>query len=222
MGVIRRVIQWILAIYTLTVASIVAFSALAPTGTAAGASDIIVVLGAGLSGDGTLHQSSKRRVDRGVTVWTRGLAPRLHFTGGVARPDGVSAGQMMAERAMSQGVPEAVISYEGKSQSTLQNALFSQPMLEQAARLRLVTEGFHLPRSWVTFRWASTRAGGPPQILLTHSDRFRPATKESPLSGLRMVLREGAAVWFNLVRAIVYDLAGLLGTPAQTRAEWLA
>ncbi len=222
MGIIRRIALWIATIFALTLVWVTGFAALAPTGTAASKSCVIVVLGAGLSKDGTLHQASKLRVDRGVALWQAGLAPRMHFTGGVARADGRSAGQLMAARAMAQGVPEAAISFETQSQSTLQNAVFSQPMLEDAASLRLVTEGYHLARSWVSFRWASTRQAGAPSITLSHSERFRSATPDSPYGGIKMVLREVVAIWFNLARALIFDAAGWIGIPEAARADWLA
>lgn len=222
MGIIRRVSLWITTVFALTLAFVLGFAAFAPTGTAAEKTDVIVVLGAGLSKDGTLHHASQQRVDRGVSLWQRGLAQRLHFTGGVARADGRSAGEIMAARAIAQGIPEDAISFEGRSQSTLQNAVFSQPMLESANSIRLVTEGFHLARSWVSFRWTSTRKDGPPAILLSHSERFRSATPDSPYGSVKMVLREVVAIWFNLARAVIHDVAGWLGVPDDTRAAWLA
>lgn len=222
MGIIRRAVCWIAALFGVTTAAVALFAAIAPTGNSAEQADLIVVLGAGLSADGQLHQASRLRVARGVELWKQGRAPRLHFTGGVARADGLSAGEIMARLAVDQGAPVEAISFEGLSQSTLQNALFSQPMLKDARRLILVTEGFHLPRSWLSFRWASALASGPPKIHLSHSERFRSGSPDSPFAGPKMLLREALAIWFNLARAALYDAASLFGIPADMRADWLA
>ncbi len=213
MRAIRRIFAVCVMIYLMTVLVVAGFAvALGPRG-AEGLqpTDVIVVLGAGMDADGTLHPSSERRVDLGVALWQAGLAPALHFTGGMGRPGGPSAGGQMAARAMAQGVPEAAITTEGRSLSTLQNALFSQPMLAEARSLRLVTEGFHLPRAWASFAWV-----GDQTLYLSASTGFRPG------SSVRMVLREAAAIWFNLARALVYGLAGALGVAGDTRADWLA
>lgn len=163
---------------------------------------------------GRLHRSSTLRVDRGVALWKSGLAPQIHFTGGVGLPGGPSAGAQMAARAMSQGIPEAAITIETRSHSTLQNALFSQPMLGNASTLILVTEGFHLPRSWVTFKWADPCI----RLSLVHSTRFR----QGLISGTQMMLREGLAVWFNITRALIHGVAGVFGVPSEIRDPWLA
>jgi uncharacterized SAM-binding protein YcdF (DUF218 family) len=122
----------------------------------------------------------------------------------------------MADLAVSLGVPAAVISYEDRSQSTLQNALFSAPQLHDATSIRLVTEGFHLPRSWLSFRWA-----GDWSLSLTPSERFRSMSPNSRYPGLTMVLREGVAFWFNAGRVLTYEAGGLIGVDQRTREGWL-
>jgi uncharacterized SAM-binding protein YcdF (DUF218 family) len=216
---IRRLVILAGMLYLCTVLTIVAFAALLPMGPPAdGAkSDVIVVLGAGMDGDGTLHRSSTLRVERGVELWKAGVAPRMHFTGGVARPDGPSAGEQMANLAISLGVPAEATSFEGQSLSTLQNALFSQPMLKDARHLTLVTEGFHLPRAWLTFTWA-----GGHQLDLAVSERFRAVSPNSRLPQVSMVVREALAVWFNLARALLWHLGGAVGVADERRNTWLA
>ena len=210
----RRLFLGGMGVYLLSVTLIVAFAALWPDDLAE--SDMIVVLGAGMDADGTLHQSSILRVKRGVELWKAGVAPRLHFTGGEGRPGGPSAGGQMAALAIEQGVPAEAISFEGKSQSTLQNALFSQPMLAGAKSLTLVTEGFHLPRAWASFRWA-----GDHDLHLVASERFRSVSATARFPAAAMVLREGAAFWFNLGRAASWEVGGVLGVGDARRDGWL-
>lgn len=183
--------------------------------------DVIVVLGAGMDADGTLHNSSILRVEKAVALFHAGAAPRMHFTGGKARENGPSAGQMMAELAHNLSVPMNVTSIEGRSQSTLQNALFSQPMLKDATRIILVTEGFHLPRSWASFHWAAWQKGQRFDIALAHSTAFRQQSSNSRFSAISMVVREGLAWGFNLIRVGSWHGAGWFGTFENERNAWL-
>jgi hypothetical protein len=63
-----------------------------------------------------------------------GLAPVIIFSGGIARPTGPSAGAQMGRFAMTLGVPQDGVIAEGLAQSTLQNALFSLPLIPNAER----------------------------------------------------------------------------------------
>jgi uncharacterized SAM-binding protein YcdF (DUF218 family) len=182
--------------------------------------DVIVVPGAGMDADGTLHRSSIGRVEKAVALFQDGTAARLHFSGGGAVPDGPSAGAQMAALAQASGVPATAISIEGRSQSTLQNALFSQDALTGATRIIIVTEGFHLARSWLSFRWAGWTAGQRPQIALAHSTIFRKA-RPGRSGAVMMVLREGAAWPFNVARAAVWHAAQWTGTSRERRDSWL-
>ncbi|WP_411890535.1 YdcF family protein [Yoonia sp. SDW83-1] len=158
----------------------------------------MVVIGAGMSANGTLHRESLARVDKGVALFAANLAPRIHFSGGRAAPDGPSAGAQMVRHAMAQGIPAAAISIEERSLSTLQNALFSKPMLADAQSILLVTEAFHLPRAKASFWWM-----GYDNILTAHAGRFRRAPDNT--ISLTMIGRETLAIWFNLGRAILWS-----------------
>ncbi|MEO8530812.1 MAG: YdcF family protein [Deltaproteobacteria bacterium] len=212
----RRLVAGAIMLYALTVLVIAGFAALMPSDTVT-KTDAIVVLGAGMDADGTLHRSSILRVEKGVELWKAGIAPMMHFTGGQGTPGGASAGEQMAKLAMQMGVPPEATTWESLSQSTLQNALFSQLMLEHYKSLTLVTEGFHLPRAWASFRWA-----GDQTLSLAYSERFRSVSPNSKAPQISMVLREALAFWFNLARALAYGLAGLFGVADAQRKSWLA
>lgn len=183
--------------------------------------DVILVLGAGMDADGTLHNSTIQRVEKASVLFHAGAAPRMHFTGGRAVENGPSAGQMMAKLAHSMRVPTSVTSTEGDSQSTLQNALFSQSALKGAKRIILVTEGFHLPRSWASFHWAAWQKGQRFDIALAHSTVFRQQSPNSRFPAISMVVREGLAWGFNLIRVGGWHGAGWFGTPESERNAWL-
>lgn len=201
-----------MALTLLAVTLITASMTIRPA-TAYDAADVIVVFGAGMSEDGRLHQSSVLRVKRGVELFTAGIAPKIHFTGGRAVANGPAAGDRMAALAIEMGVPDAAITRETSSLSTLQNALYSAPFLKDANSAVLVTEGFHLPRAAVAIIWA----GGPNDLQLAASTRFRAGAKPAA----RMVLREAAAWWFNGARGAAYSIAGWVRVPRDTRLGWL-
>jgi len=216
--VIFRAIRFILALaistFLLTFLVVVAFSALQPLfePDPFTPADVIVVLGAGMDAGGALHISSKLRVEKGVKLFKAGTAPKMHFTGGVGRPKGVSAGGQMAKMAQELGVPAAATSFEGNSYSTLQNALFSAPYLSGTKRVILVTEGFHLPRSWASFKYFGTK-----DTALARSVAFRQTSPNLRFPGITMCIREVLAIWFNIGRIIVWEAMGVLSYDQQTR-----
>jgi uncharacterized SAM-binding protein YcdF (DUF218 family) len=201
-GVIRlvnRLLRWTIALYALTFLAVViqtasfsnpAFETLSPV-------DTIVCLGAGMDADGTLHDAAIRRVETCVALYDAGAAEKIHFTGGRAVPEGQSAGGQMAALAIELGIPITAISTEDASQSTLQNALFSQPMLNDAQSLRLVTEAFHLPRAYASFALM-----GHHDIHLTMSEPVRLTSKGN--WNWRVLSREALAIWFNASRYLVW------------------
>ena len=153
--------------------------------------DAIVCLGASIDDRGQLGPGSVMRAERCGDFWRAGVAPVVVFSGGVPRPGAPSAAAAMADRA---GVPGAATRIEGQSHSTLQNALFSLRITGTDARLVLVTEAFHLPRSWASFR-----AMGARDLVLVPAGRLRPG-------GRGMLPRETAAIWFNAGRYILWRM----------------
>lgn len=167
--------------------------------------DVIVCLGAGMDPDGTLHPSAIARVETCAALYLAGTAPDVHFTGGRGRLGGPSAGAQMSALAQTLGVPPEAISIEEASQSTLQNALLSQPMLADAQSIRLVTEGFHLPRSYASFALM-----GDHTVHLTMSEPVR-LTPQGRWNW-RVLLRETLAIWFNIGRYGVWLIMGVFET----------
>ena len=195
------------AVYLITVVSLLGWTFLWPDPdfeTLAGA-DAVVCLGGGMNAEGQLAQATLTRVDRCVQLYQAGSAPIIAFTGGTARPDGTSAGAEMARYARGLGVPDSAIVIEGQAQSTLQNALFSLEALPPASRLIVVTEAFHLPRAWASFRWAAWELDRPqPAIALVMSEHVRRTATDQ--INWRILIRESLAIWFNAARALVYSL----------------
>lgn len=215
---IRRVRRLVLAgagLLAATFAGVLAWTFLWPMDRTPNPADVIVCLGAGMGADGTLHPPARKRVETCAALYRAGIAPRIVMTGGVRVNGGPAAGDQMADLAVTLGVPATDVIVENRAQSTLQNAIFTKVLIGTEARILLVSEAFHLPRSWVSFRWA-----GFDDIALHPSEKVRRAvTGTGP--GLTILGREALAIWFNLVRAGAYGLGGLAGIPADDRLGWL-
>ncbi len=166
--------------------------------------DAIVCLGGGMAPDGTLSAPVLTRIDTCVQLYQAGLAPVVVFTGGRVRRGGPDAGRQMARYAASVGLPDDAAIIEGRAHSTLQNALFSYDMIPATDHLIIVTEAFHLPRSYASFKWAAWEAGLPrPRITLAMSEQVRRDADERP--NWHILARESLAIWYNLARALVYS-----------------
>jgi uncharacterized SAM-binding protein YcdF (DUF218 family) len=105
-------------------------------------SDVIIVLGGGDQG----------RIREAVTLWRQGVAPRLLLSGGAPAVPGLSQAQLMARQAEHMGVPRADLLLETRSLTTLQNALFTLPIMERQGfrSAVVVSSSWHMRRaSWL-------------------------------------------------------------------------
>lgn len=178
--------------------------------------EAIICLGAGISVDGSVDPAGQRRVARCIELYDAGRAPIVVFTAGSARADSPSGASAMAALPVARTLPESAVGLEEQAQSTLQNALFSLGILDGSQDLILVTEAFHLPRSWASFKWA-----GAGRLQLAASERVRRHPQDPNRPHLSMLTREVAAIWFNLARAAAYSVGGMVGIASETRVNWL-
>ncbi|MFY0597222.1 MAG: YdcF family protein [Cognatishimia sp.] len=196
----------VLILGLVTLLSVTAWTYLWPTQdvTKVDKASAIICLGGGMSDDGTLHPPTIKRVETCVALYHAQRAPIIAFSGGRGIPNGPAAGEQMATLAKTMGVPAKAIVTESASQSTLQNALFTLPLLRQSNDLILVTEAFHLPRSWASFWWFGGR-----DMSLFASERIRRHSHSA--AGWTMIPREAIAIWFNIGRASLWSTASLFG-----------
>ena len=168
---------------------------------------VIVVLGAGQKPDGSLGAASLVRVEAAVALFKAGTGTLLIMTGGYLRHERGPVGTAMAEAARAAGVPDAAILVEDRALSTLQNALFTADILGPSADqpLILVTQRFHLPRAWASFRWAGMR-----NLALYPADT---SLQHWQTAGIRAILSETFKTPPNAVRALAASAASLAGIP---------
>ncbi len=115
----------------------------------------VIVLSGGQRDDGTMGAHTARRVTAAVAAFHQAGAARLVVTGTGVGHKPLDVAIPMAEAAAAAGVPRDRILIEPRARSTLQNALFSADLLgPDPGPVILVTNRFHLPRAWASFRWA--------------------------------------------------------------------
>ena len=112
------------------------------------AADCIIVLGAaayGVKPSPVLEE----RVQHALTLYRRGLAPRLLFTGGYGRGASHAESTVAAAFAEAAGVPAADVLTETASRTTRQNLVEAQALMRRAGLVRaiIVSDPLHLWRA---------------------------------------------------------------------------
>ena len=169
---------------------------------------LIIVLGGGPAADGGLSEGSRRRAGAGIALYEAGIAPRLHFTG-AGSPGRRTDGELMRDLALASGVPPEAVTAEGRSTSTLENAVFSREMLGSTeGPILLVSDPYHLARAGLLFRWAGY--GPPVRVFAATSFGQWP-----PVAWPEIVAWEAAAWWLNLAKVAAWPVGRLLGIAGQ-------
>lgn len=181
------------------------------------ATDAVICLGGGMSLHGweRAGPASTRRALTCSELVQAGVAPVAVFTG--AGHEVMSVAEAMANLAREAGLPETAILTEPRARSTLQNAALSYGMLpEDIDRVVIVSDPFHLPRSWVIFSLI-----GDVQVE-TYAARMIYSYDDGPeaRSYLEWTLRESVAFWANVVRILVYLIGGVFDIDEQARVSW--
>lgn len=113
---------------------------------------VLIVLGGNSAPDGVvIGESSYWRAVYGVLAWKEGGFRQVVLSGGT------STVEPMKRFMVSEGVPEAAIRLESRSNSTRENALFTRQLLtdaDTASGCVLLTSDYHMYRAWRAFRKA--------------------------------------------------------------------
>lgn len=109
--------------------------------------DAIVVLGAAQYA-GRPSPVLKARLDHAVTLWKRGLAPRMVLTGGRGTGDTISEAAVGRRYVMKAGVADSLIllENEGRTTSASLDAVANIMKKEDLERAILVSDPFHMLR----------------------------------------------------------------------------
>ncbi|MGK7652989.1 YdcF family protein [Roseovarius sp. B08] len=174
----------------------------------------IVVLSSGPVRDdreGRTGMRTRAGVELYFTQREAGHDPKLVLSGGIIHPESPSMAEDMRDFAVDLGVPSDKIIVEGRSGSTLQNALFSHQLLGDAAsgQLAVVTDRFHIPRAWTSFRWA-----GMSDLVMVSADGETEPVDWDNLMG------EGIKWPANAVRGLVFSILSTVGW-AEKEILWI-
>lgn len=115
--------------------------------------DVAIVLGAKIEADGTPSPAMARRVSHAVELLRSGRVGALLMTGGATTSPTPEA-WIMRQLALDAGTPPEYVHVEDRALNTIENALYSAPLVHAHGwnRLVVVTDSFHLPRARYIFR----------------------------------------------------------------------
>jgi len=167
------------------------------TGTADEAmpSDVIIVLGAALSDDGTPYKALTRRSEHAAQLWKSGKSPWIICTGGIGPRVRVrrSEADGCREVLMRNGVPNSAIVLEETSRNTEENARNARAIMQRHgwSSAIVVSDSYHVFRARHIVRRAGIDAVTSPVPT---------AKVGSPLFYAFSVVREVMAMQWLLVR----------------------
>jgi uncharacterized SAM-binding protein YcdF (DUF218 family) len=120
---------------------------------------VLIVLGAAVWPGGEPSPTLRRRVRWGAELYRQGLGDWLLVTGGLGRHPPAEAA-VMAELAVALGVPPGRVVQESEGRTTWDSARRCAPLIRVRGwrEAVLVTDRWHLPRTWIAFRAFGVRA----------------------------------------------------------------
>lgn len=223
----------IVGLWLLTAVAVMGLAWLLSSRDASGVrADAIICLGAGMSHSHPMRPgpASLRRALSCTALYEAGVSDTIVFTG--AGNQFASAARAMATVAMREGVPPEAVRVDRLAGSTLQNAAFGLALLDDAPdHVVIVTDAFHLSRSWVIFHAFGVDRVDVHAAQSDLEQRFPPNPDTGRIPGRENTqpdypsirdwqVRETLAVWFNLARGATYVVGGLAGIDRDTRISW--
>jgi uncharacterized SAM-binding protein YcdF (DUF218 family) len=146
--------------------------------------DAILVLGAAQY-NGRPSPVLKARLDHGISLYKRGLAKRMIFTGGVGAGDTLSEGEVSKRYAIKQGVPESAIMVERKGVTSAESMTAAAALMRESDlhRALVVSDSYHMLRVELLARRAGiTPLRAPATTPIDRSSsRWRYVLRESVL-----------------------------------------
>ncbi len=151
---------------------------------------VLIILGCAVWPDEQPSPALLRRTRKAAQLWHQGGYDLIIPSGGVGKHPPAEA-EVMRRILVDLDVPDDVIRIENRSTSTRTNARNSLALLSESTQITVVTDGYHRPRAWVTFRQEGAKAR-----TISADDCQPPPTQ--PLR-LKQTLREGLALpWYVL------------------------
>jgi uncharacterized SAM-binding protein YcdF (DUF218 family) len=161
------------------------------------AAGAIVVLGASLNGDGELANESMRRAIEGITLYLKGLAPLVVFSGPGPRAERATEAQIRAKLAEDLGVPREAIVILEDARTTQQESLRIANLLPKQSEktILLVTDSLHMRRAKSVFEEIGWKVLPAPWDDPAHSTTT-PAGRVS--LGIRLTFETAALAYYRI------------------------
>lgn len=160
---------WLLAVFFLLIGIVAA-----GTVDEAAPSDVMIVLGAGITRDGRAGWALQRRATHAADLWQQGYAPVVICSGGQAPGYPRSEAEACRDVLMRYGVPADAIVLERQSRSTEENAIYSRAIMEERGwqSALVVSDGYHVLRASYLFERYGVQTITSPvahsQVRMTH------------------------------------------------------
>ncbi|PEP91515.1 YdcF family protein [Bacillus toyonensis] len=112
----------------------------------------IVILGSALSVDGSMSQNLIQRLKIGLDIAKKDSSSKIIVSGGAPKK-GMTEATAMSKWLISNGIDKDRIILEDKSMDTLENALFTIPILDKEGlkNITLITSATHMRRALTIF-----------------------------------------------------------------------
>ena len=160
-------------------------------------SDVIVVLGAGVTKNGWPNRYSLERTVKGVILYKKGYASKILFTGGLAHDEYIAPATAMAKMAEDLGIPPSSIIVENKSLDTYENAVFTQKLMKEndLKTAIVVTSDSHMRRSLLVFNKLGVIANPAPveEAIISPEDSLKARIKN-----------------INIMYQVLYEAVGII------------
>ena len=112
---------------------------------------VIVVLGAAVWLGGVPSPTLERRCHAAALLWAEGHHDIVIPSGGLGLHPPAEA-VVMANLLAHDGVPDSAIEVEAQARSTMETARLVSAMLPPGAGITVVSDTYHLARTWLAFR----------------------------------------------------------------------
>jgi vancomycin permeability regulator SanA len=112
---------------------------------------IVVILGNKVNEDGSLSDRLKSRVDKGLELYTKGIANQIIVSGGLGL-EGHLEGNVMAKYLVEKGVPISAIIIDNKGNNTQATADNVKDLNLSNLSIIVVSQFYHISRTKLAFR----------------------------------------------------------------------
>jgi uncharacterized SAM-binding protein YcdF (DUF218 family) len=126
--------------------------------------DVIIILGAA-EYRGKPSPVLKARIEHGLELWKRRLAPQILTTGGAGGDPQFTEGEVARDYLVEQGVPSEVIIVEKEGESTFESTAQAAEIMRRMGLKSciLVTDGYHIFRAKKMLEFRGIQVYGSPR-----------------------------------------------------------